>query len=683
MISQSRHGKGSDRILGIPMRSVLRNRWLLLILLLAAAGFAVSQSSLLRGALSPSGRFYHFTPQESEAGITVAKGKYTVMSCAGRGTFPVFADALSAASESLSVLAYQYPRQKSVSGSFAYSEKKMQEEPALRSANTLTQFARGTRYHVFSVERDLTFKCGEGLDLPNICGDGVPGGNEQCDDGGTQSGDGCSATCGIEHGYVCEGLPSSCRLTECANGIDEDDDGGIDVPGSFTVVQQDPGTTRISHVLPPMAIDNGWYYTVFTLANSTSTALGVWNVQSGTMERHLTNAYGTRAGYHAGTNMLYLAGSHSNVPLFRVRLDGLQTSLEGTYAGPAELVFYGLHLTPSGDKFHALFQSQKTNPALRGPALLQEVDTATMQKTRELPIADLSGIDGMQTMVFDDQRQKLYILDQRNGAAGTTDQHSLQIREVDLVAMTETGRQFIITGEKMSDWEFDPERGLLFILHNPKDLSSTILHTFSVDSFTSAGTLTLHDGSSVEFEGESYTKMPTQLQFARSDTRRLIATAYYEAPPTSQGFAPKWSRSFFVTIDTTLAPSLVEQWIDVPEFRTSGNPSPHQVMAIDSIRGVVYLQPNSAMVQNPVWLAIAPERHYVQSITSQALFGTATHIAVPVDWEPSRPLSLDAGSEKVLLLPGLDAGGRFHVWPLLRVNAGDLDCVDATDDSEA
>lgn len=108
----------------------------------AASGrrFAVSQSSVLQDALSASGRFYHFTPQESEAGITVVKGKYTVVSCAGRGSFPVLAPALRAASGSLCVPAHQCTRQKSVSGMFAYSERKMQDEPSLRAANTLTRF---------------------------------------------------------------------------------------------------------------------------------------------------------------------------------------------------------------------------------------------------------------------------------------------------------------------------------------------------------------------------------------------------------------------------------------------------------------------------------------------------------------------------------------------------------------
>jgi len=47
-----------------------------------------------------------------------------------------------------------------------------------------------------------------------VCGDGVLDVGEQCDDGNTTSGDGCSATCTLE-------------VEDCGNGID-DDDGLVD-----------------------------------------------------------------------------------------------------------------------------------------------------------------------------------------------------------------------------------------------------------------------------------------------------------------------------------------------------------------------------------------------------------------------------------------------------------------------
>ena len=42
-----------------------------------------------------------------------------------------------------------------------------------------------------------------------VCGDGVAGGNEECDDGNTTPGDGCSATCQLESASaVCAGVPT-------------------------------------------------------------------------------------------------------------------------------------------------------------------------------------------------------------------------------------------------------------------------------------------------------------------------------------------------------------------------------------------------------------------------------------------------------------------------------------------
>ncbi len=45
-----------------------------------------------------------------------------------------------------------------------------------------------------------------------VCGDGSINGSEQCDDGNTRSGDGCSSSCQVEQGWVCSGQPSSCQI---------------------------------------------------------------------------------------------------------------------------------------------------------------------------------------------------------------------------------------------------------------------------------------------------------------------------------------------------------------------------------------------------------------------------------------------------------------------------------------
>jgi fibro-slime domain-containing protein len=53
------------------------------------------------------------------------------------------------------------------------------------------------------------------------CGDGIVVSPEQCDDGNTFAGDGCSPTCKVEIGYKCSGSPSVCTPTVCGDGKTE------------------------------------------------------------------------------------------------------------------------------------------------------------------------------------------------------------------------------------------------------------------------------------------------------------------------------------------------------------------------------------------------------------------------------------------------------------------------------
>lgn len=65
----------------------------------------------------------------------------------------------------------------------------------------------------------------------NTCGDGALGGFEQCDDGNTTNGDGCSNLCTIEFGFKCPTPGSPCVASTCGNGIKEGaeqcDDGNV------------------------------------------------------------------------------------------------------------------------------------------------------------------------------------------------------------------------------------------------------------------------------------------------------------------------------------------------------------------------------------------------------------------------------------------------------------------------
>ena len=62
--------------------------------------------------------------------------------------------------------------------------------------------------------------CRSAAGVTSRCGDGRTdaANGEACDDGGTTSGNGCSATCTVEPGYACTGTPSTCAVV-CGDGI--------------------------------------------------------------------------------------------------------------------------------------------------------------------------------------------------------------------------------------------------------------------------------------------------------------------------------------------------------------------------------------------------------------------------------------------------------------------------------
>ncbi len=64
---------------------------------------------------------------------------------------------------------------------------------------------------------------GDACDQPAVCGDGVVGTGETCDDGNAIPGDGCSGVCQIEPGYTCPtaGSPASSRVQVCGDGVIE------------------------------------------------------------------------------------------------------------------------------------------------------------------------------------------------------------------------------------------------------------------------------------------------------------------------------------------------------------------------------------------------------------------------------------------------------------------------------
>ncbi len=78
------------------------------------------------------------------------------------------------------------------------------------------------------------------------CGDGVVSLGEQCDDGNTTSGDGCSSTCQLEPNFTCPTPGSPCTPTPCGDGHVQgqetcDDGNAVSGDGCSATCQVEPG----------------------------------------------------------------------------------------------------------------------------------------------------------------------------------------------------------------------------------------------------------------------------------------------------------------------------------------------------------------------------------------------------------------------------------------------------------
>lgn len=79
-----------------------------------------------------------------------------------------------------------------------------------------------------------------------VCGDGVVGFGEQCDDGNPDAGDGCSDTCTIEPNFMCETPGAPCVANPCGDGFVKgtetcDDANTASGDGCSSLCQVEPG----------------------------------------------------------------------------------------------------------------------------------------------------------------------------------------------------------------------------------------------------------------------------------------------------------------------------------------------------------------------------------------------------------------------------------------------------------
>jgi len=109
----------------------------------------------------------------------------------------------------------------------------------------------------FTCTSPSTEESGSGDVCSASCGDGVLAGEEICDDGNTQEGDGCSSICQHEIGWLCAATScgkTTCRST-CGDGIlvgeEECDDGGeIDLDGCSSLCKVECGYSCESEGAP-------------------------------------------------------------------------------------------------------------------------------------------------------------------------------------------------------------------------------------------------------------------------------------------------------------------------------------------------------------------------------------------------------------------------------------------------
>eukprot|EP00163_Fabomonas_tropica_P016556 TRINITY_DN2964_c0_g1_i1.p1 TRINITY_DN2964_c0_g1~~TRINITY_DN2964_c0_g1_i1.p1 ORF type:complete len:1278 (-),score=278.25 TRINITY_DN2964_c0_g1_i1:93-3926(-) len=115
--------------------------------------------------------------------------------------------------------------------------------------NTVVTNEAITNYLVLPGEpyANRTARDSHSITITHICGNGATGDPETCDDGGTTPGDGCSATCTIEPGYVCNTtvIPTVCSICGdgiVTSGVETCDDGAtISGDGCNNVCQVEPG----------------------------------------------------------------------------------------------------------------------------------------------------------------------------------------------------------------------------------------------------------------------------------------------------------------------------------------------------------------------------------------------------------------------------------------------------------
>ncbi|MFH0770167.1 MAG: myxococcus cysteine-rich repeat containing protein [Candidatus Peregrinibacteria bacterium] len=215
-----------------------------------------------------------FSKAKSEQGIVLRKDEHNLFTCAGEGLFPLIVPGSPLERDSVTrYWFYEYTgNEPPLTGRFFISPGEMSAaNPGLQQTyvdllarnGSISEFFRGRTYYIMT-SANFTFRCGTGLERAAFCGDGVLHPGEECDDGNTANGDGCSDACFYEslcgngnldpgegcddgNGTAGDGCSPLCeREAVCGNGIREtgetcDDGNGADEDGCSGLCQHEPG----------------------------------------------------------------------------------------------------------------------------------------------------------------------------------------------------------------------------------------------------------------------------------------------------------------------------------------------------------------------------------------------------------------------------------------------------------
>jgi cysteine-rich repeat protein len=142
------------------------------------------------------------------------------------------------------------------------------------------------------------------IETYDVCGDGIQGATEQCDDGNDLSGDGCDSTCSLELGYTCAFPGQACELNICGDGFvggGEGCDDGNDTPGdgcdAACQVEPDWACPTPGNACRPITCGDGFLDFPETCDDG-NTASG--DGCDGTCQIEFLDPQGADAGFHPG-----------------------------------------------------------------------------------------------------------------------------------------------------------------------------------------------------------------------------------------------------------------------------------------------------------------------------------------------------------------------------------------------